>query len=132
MDHAARVVVAAGHGELTDADVFGYQQEVWSRTDVAGYDELIDMTRVTRIALPSPERVRDLAKLAAGMDGLSTRSRFAIVASTDVAYGLGRMFQTHRQLDDRSTKEVGVFRSMEEALAFLDVGGPLEMPELSS
>ena len=35
VDHEARVVVAAGHGVLTDADVCGYQREAWSRPDVA-------------------------------------------------------------------------------------------------
>jgi hypothetical protein len=29
------------------------------------------------------------------------------------------MYQTFRSLDARSTKEVGVFRSLDEALAFL-------------
>jgi hypothetical protein len=127
--HDAHVVVAAGHGILTDADVFGYQQDVWSRKDVAGYNELIDMTRVTQIALPSADRVRDLAKQAARMDDAKSKTRFAIVAATDVAFGLGRMFQSYRELDQRSTKEVGVFRTMEEALAFLQIDRPLAMSE---
>jgi hypothetical protein len=62
IDHEARVVVAAAKGTLTDAAVFGYQQEVWSRP-VAGYGQLIDITHVTEIALPAVNRVRDLAKL---------------------------------------------------------------------
>jgi hypothetical protein len=127
--HNARLVVAAGQGILTDADVFGYQQDVWSRTDVAGYDELVDMTQVTQIALPSPDRVRELAKLAARMDDTESKTRFAIVAAADVAFGLGRMFQSYRELDRRSTKEVGVFRTMEEALAFLQIDHPLAIPE---
>src|SRR5215510_1754369 len=96
VDHDARVVVALGRGTVTDADVFGYQQEVWCRTDVLGYDELIDVTQVTHIALPSAGRVRDLAVLAAGMDHQASNSRMAIVASNDLAFGLSRMFQLHR------------------------------------
>jgi hypothetical protein len=64
------------------------------------------------------------------MDPRDTKTRFAIVAPTDVAFGLGRMFQTYRELDRRSNKEVGVFRTMEEALAFLGVSRPLTPPEL--
>ena len=41
-----RLVVAKAHGTLTDQDVFGYQRDLWSRADVAGYDELVDMTQV--------------------------------------------------------------------------------------
>ena len=129
VDHDARVVIAVGRGTLADADVFGYQQEVWSRADVAGYDELIDVTRVTQIALPNAGRVRDLAGLAAGMDDQASHSRLAIVASTDIAFGLGRMFQLHRELESQSTKEVGVFRTMAEALAFLRINHSVAMPE---
>ena len=130
VDHDARVVVAAGYGIFSDSDVFGYQREVWSRKDVAGYSELVDMTRVTHIALPSADRVKDLAGLAAEMDPPGMKSRMAVVAPENLAFGLGRMFQAHRELDRRSTKEVGIFRTMEEALVFLKLDHPLEMPEV--
>jgi len=130
IDHDARVVVAVGHGVLADGDVFDYQRTVWARPEVAGFDELIDMTRVTEVAMPSTDRVRALAATAAAMDGGAPRSRLAIVASTDFMYGLGRMFQTHRQLDANSTKDVGIFRTMEEALTFLGLKEPPAMPAL--
>jgi hypothetical protein len=79
------------------------------------------MTPVEHIALESTERVRELARLSAGMDPRASASRFAIIAPTDLAFGLGRMYETYRGLDDRSTKRVGVFRSRDEALAFLGV-----------
>jgi hypothetical protein len=132
VDHEARVVIAAGHGVLTDAEVFDYQQEVWGRSDITGYDELVDMTQVTQIALPSVDRVQDLAQLSVRMDDKYSRSRFAIVAPTDIAFGLGRMFQAFREMDRSSTKQVGVFRTMEEALSFLQIEHPLELPKLSA
>jgi hypothetical protein len=130
VDHGARIVVAAGHGTLTDADVFGYQRAAWSRLDVIGYNELIDVTHVIELEVPSVDQIRDLAQVAAAMDDGATTSRLAIVAPTDLAFGLGRMFQTYRQLNARSTKEARVFRRMEEALAFLRIYHPLAMPEL--
>lgn len=105
--------------------MFDYQREVWSRPEVAGYNELVDMSEVEYIALPSPERVRDLAALSAGMDATSGSSRFAIVAPESLAYGLGRMYEAYRSLNPRSTKRVSVFRSMAEALVFLGIEGPL-------
>jgi len=38
-------------GVLSDADVFGYQKEVWSRPDVAGYNELVDVSAVEKFAV---------------------------------------------------------------------------------
>jgi hypothetical protein len=97
IDPERRLVVTQGRGILKDHEVFGYQQEVWSRSDVAGFDELVDMTAVTQILLPSLDRVRDLAELAAEMGRGAPRSKMAIVAPDDLAFGLGRMFEAFRE-----------------------------------
>jgi hypothetical protein len=65
IDHQQRVVLARGRGVLTDEDVSGYQHEVWSRPEMASYDELVDMSEVEQIVLPSVGRVRTLARLSA-------------------------------------------------------------------
>lgn len=126
IDHDRRLVIAEGSGTLTDEEVFGYQREVWSRSEVAGYDELVDMSRVEKIALPSNERMQELARLSAGMDSPSSSTRLAVVAPTDLAYGLGRMYEAYRGLENRSTKQVQVFRSMDEALAYLGTGSAIK------
>ncbi|MCI0453232.1 MAG: hypothetical protein L0Z51_12775 [Candidatus Latescibacteria bacterium] len=116
-----RRVVATVHGTLTEHDVFGYQRNVWTHPEIAGFDEIVDMTYVEHVDLPTPsgERMRALAELSAEMDAV-TSSRFAIVAPGDFAYGLARMYGTYRALDERSTKEVRVFRSMQDAMAWLE------------
>ena len=121
IDHEKRLVRAKGRGTLSDEDVFSYQRNVWA--EVAGYDELMDMSEVNQIALPSMDRVRDLAKLSASMDAEKAASRFAIVAPFDLAFGLGRMYEMYRDLQAQSTKQVGVFRTLKEALEFLGVEG---------
>ena len=123
IDHEKRLVLAKGSGTLTDGDVFSYQREVWSRPEVAGYSELMDMSEVRQIALPSMDRVRDLAKLSASMDTEKVASKFAIVAPSDLAFGLGRMYEMYRDLQARSSKQVGVFRTRKEALEFLGTEG---------
>jgi hypothetical protein len=119
VDHKRRLVIAKGRGVLTDQDVFEYQRGVWSRPEVAGYDELIDMSDVGEIELPSLQRVRDLAQLSASMDPAGAPSRLAIVAPKDFAFALGRLYEAHRGMDGRSTKIVSVFRSAGDALAWL-------------
>lgn len=117
--HQRKLVVAQGRGTLTGTDISDYQKGVWSDPEIACYDELVDMTHVEHIALESIGRVYQLAQVSAAMDQPSFRTKFAIIAADDMAFGLGRMYQTYRALDSRSTKEVGVFRSWDEALAFL-------------
>ena len=84
----------------------------------------MDMSDVTEIALPSCARVRNLATLSATMDDRHSNSKFAIVAPQDLAFGIGRMFESYRELDERSTKQVAVFRSMQPALAWLGIDSP--------
>jgi hypothetical protein len=121
IDHTRRLVVAAGRGIFSDEDVFSYQNEVWSRPEVAGYDELIDMTAVEQIAIPSTRGIPELAAIAAKMDSDTIASKLAIIAPQDLAFGLGRMFEAYRNLHTRSTKKVQVCRTMDEAWAFLGV-----------
>ena len=121
IDPVRRLVIARGHGRLTDQDVFGYQREVWSRPDVGGYDEIVDMRDVEHIEMPTSERLKDLASLAASMDLPGTSSKFAIVATDTIAAELARFFRAYRQLDPRSTKEISIFKSMAEASDWLGV-----------
>jgi hypothetical protein len=129
IDHERRLVVARGRGVFADTDAFGYQQKVWSAPEVAGYDELIDMTDVTEIAIRSPvgPRMQELANKSATQDHPDRASRFAIVAPSTLAYGLARQYAIYRELDARSRKQVGVFRTLPEALAFLGIDS-LEWP----
>jgi hypothetical protein len=118
IDHERRLVRARVSGVLTDDDIFGYQRDAWSRPEVAGYDELVDMSAVIRIALPSIQRMKDLARLSAEMDAHGHPSRFAIVAPGDIAFMLGRLYKVFRGLAS-GTKRVGVFRTEAEADEFL-------------
>jgi hypothetical protein len=119
IDHERRLVAAEGHGAISAQDLFAYQLEVWSRPDVAGFSELMDMTDVQQVVEPSGEGMHTLAELSARMDPSTGGGRFAIVAPLDLAFGLGRMYQTYRELSGSGTKQVGVFRSLAEALRWL-------------
>jgi hypothetical protein len=119
VDHDRRLVRATGAGIFTDDDVFGYQREIMAREDVLGYDELVDMTNVLRIELPSFERVKDLAKLSAEADQKHPPGRFVVVAPGDIPFMLGRLYKGIRSMLPGASREIGVFRTMEEAEAFL-------------
>ena len=122
IDHDRRLVVARVHGMLTDEEILAYKRELWSLPEVAGYNELVDVSDVERIALPSMERVRQLVWLSADR-GAPRPAKLAIVAPQDVQFGLGRMYQVYRELESQSTKRVCVFRSVEPALAWLGLRG---------
>ena len=127
VDSDRRLVIATGHGVLTDGDIFGYQETVWSRPEVRGFDEIVDVTGVEKIEYQSHQRVGKLAELSAGMDS-PAKTRLAIVAPDATAFGLARMYQAYRGLQARSTKEVAVFRDLAQALQWLSAGRPAAVP----
>ena len=124
IDRERRVVFATAARTLSDEDLFVYQREVWSRSDLTGYDEVVDLGQVEGFVQASGDRVRALAELASAMDepGASS-SKVAIVAPQDLAYGFARMFETYRTLNQSGSKVVSVFRSMQAALDWLRAGG---------
>jgi hypothetical protein len=126
VDENRKLVVAKADGVISDEEVFSYQREAWSRRELAGYAELVDMSEVEHIDLPSVDRIRELAKVAAGMDNGS--SKLAIVATRDFAFGLARMYETYRELQAGNAKPVGVFRTLQEAMDFLGLEGDVRPP----
>jgi hypothetical protein len=119
VDHERRLVRARALGLITAETLFEYQQAVWSDPALAGYDELVDMSGVEQVDAPSSSNVSALAGFSARMDGHINPTKFAIVAPDDLTYGLGRMYQAFREMKPGSTKEVAVFRSLPDALAWL-------------
>ena len=120
IDHDRRFVSARAIGNLTAEDIFNYQREVWSLPEAKGYNELIDMSNVKEIVSPTNDKLVELARLSASMDDREIPTKFAIVATDTFAYGMGRMYEAYRNLNPRSTKEVQVFRSMKDAMEWIE------------
>jgi hypothetical protein len=123
IDRSNRLVIARARGVMSGEDVVNYQRTVWTRPDVAGYDELVDMSDATDVAAPSPAgaNFQALAAESAAVDLPGKPTKFAIVAKGDHAFGLARMYQIYRELETKGTKQVRVFRTLPEALAYLGV-----------
>ena len=121
IDTMQRIVVATASGTLTVDDLFGYQRDAWKHEEVRGFNELVDMRKVDLLTPPPATQLRSFAGFAASMDEAVGESRLAIVAKDDLDFGLARMFQTYRELNPGSKKQVQVFRSLKDALAYLGV-----------
>lgn len=119
VDREAKLVYARVTGVLTHDDIMGYQRDVWARPEVEGFDEIVDVSAVEKIAYESGRRVGETASFAATTDSKEHPSRLAIVAITSEAYGLARMYQTYRETTPGNTKVVNVVRSLDDAYKWL-------------
>ncbi len=114
-----RLVVARAEGHLTIDDFTGYMREAWTKPDVVGFNELVDVTGQESLADPTGDQLQALARMSAQLEPPVPGVKTAVVASDDLLYGLGRMYEAFRATAQGSTRTVGVFRTRTEALAFL-------------
>ena len=123
VDSERRRVVTTWGPLVTDASLLAYQKAVWDEPVVHGFDELIDFSAVEEMEVTT-EGLEPVAHLAAGMDGVAGNSRFAIVVGDSLSYGLSRMYEAFREMDEKSTRQGMVFQQKEEALTWLDGVAP--------
>ena len=119
IDAERRIVFATPKGTMTTEDLLQFIEEVWSRPDLRGFDELVDMSAVERVEYGSAWKVREIAGQAAQNDIPGVPTKFAIVAESDHHFKLGEMYRAFRDANPKSMREVRVFRGREEALRWL-------------
>ena len=114
-----KLVIARATGVMTSADMMKYQMDAWGNSAVHEYDEIVDVSAVERFDYKSSASMQEVTRLSAKMDWVNHSKKFAIVAPSDTAFGMARMYQSYRETDVLTRKEVQVFRTMEQARQWL-------------
>ena len=112
IDKAARMIFTRAWGTLTDEELLGYQRRL--RADPAhnpAYSELVDFSQVEQAPV-STDAIQALADNALWEPGV----RLAIIAPTDLKFGLTRMYQA---MSPDESQQIHVFRNKLEARAWL-------------
>jgi len=113
IDRDAGVRVAAFCGVVTDADLMeAYESLLGDPHYDPTLHDLLDMSGVERLEI-SADAIRELIKRYARVDELGIRTKLAIVAPSDVAFGVGRMYEMLR--GDDVPEEIRVFRESSQA-----------------
>lgn len=124
IDPARRLVIVVGSGELVDLDFFTIESEIWSRPEVAGFDQIVDMTDVTGIIGISASKLRALAALSSKYDPPTGAARMAIVSPDPLLIALGHAYASIRRAFSPRGKRVMTFWTMAEALSWLGWNEP--------
>jgi hypothetical protein len=116
VDLENRIVRSRGSGELTSADLLDYFTNTRADPD---YDDsmsrVMDLRDVTQ--LPSSDDVRSLAAFARSKAPVPD-ARMAIIASSDLAFGVSMMFKAFVGYGERLL----VVRDEREAMAWVTTG----------
>jgi hypothetical protein len=112
IDPDARLIRSNATGVVTDDDLRDHQKRL--RGDPAfdpRFDQLWDF-RAAEVVEVTTAVVHELA----GSRSFEAGAKRALVAPTDVGFGLARMFQT---LHEAAPEELRVFRTLDDAKAWL-------------
>ena len=105
--------MSTGSGAFTLVDALAHQQRLASDPDFdPSFSQLVDLTHVTSVDVTAS----DIRKLAQA-NLFSCGSRRAILATSEVAFGLARMFEALRE--SAGEDGIQVFRDLNEALDWL-------------
>jgi hypothetical protein len=109
--------IATFTGAIGDRELIEAYEALMSPEYDASLDDLIDLSRVTHMTVTSAGLHRLIALYEERAE-TGHRTRNAIIAPTDVLYGVSRMFQALR--GDAQLDELEVFRVREDALRWIE------------
>jgi hypothetical protein len=115
IDSKLGVVFSKGTGVFTVADALGHMDRLSRHPDFRPeYNQLLDFREFSDVELTG-EQVRALSRRTL----FRTPSRRAFVVSSNLQFGLSRMYGTFREAAGDET--IMIFREMKDALAWLSL-----------
>jgi hypothetical protein len=122
IDTDRKLITTTWSGEATDTELIDaltkYQQGIKSHPDYCSYNEIVDFSKTSDFKL-STDGLRMLVQIAAKSDVRGVKTRLAIIVGAPVAYGLARMYEVYRSLVPKVSKEVRVFRKLEDGFQWI-------------
>ena len=116
VDETRGVVITKAAGVTTEAELVSTRARRLEDPRVpAGMKQILDLREVTRFDIPTA-RVRDLAEEWSTSPASGSASMVAIVAASDEAFGVARMYEMSRR---ETPEQIRVFRAIEAAERWL-------------
>ncbi|HYL83449.1 MAG TPA: hypothetical protein VE263_04385 [Candidatus Angelobacter sp.] len=110
IDKERRLVLTTASGVFSRADVLGHQEKLLKDPDFnPSHSQIVDFRQVTAFDVSSQE-IHELAQKSI----FSPQSRRAIIAPSDLGFGLARMFEMLRE--NQGELGIRVFRTLDEAI----------------
>ena len=122
IDTHAKLLITAWEGDAIDIDMIEaikkYQDTILCNSDYYDFNEILDLTKVTAMKLTT-DGLRNISSIASRTNINRVDAKLAIIVSSNIAYGLARMYVTFRSFSLNSTKEIRIFKNTESAIEWL-------------
>lgn len=123
IDNEARLIITTWRGDAVDQDFIEalktYQTDVISMPDYLDYNEIVNLSHVSRFRL-SPKGLKNIGKIASAADKYRSKTKLAFIVSSDVAFNLVRLYTTYRNFGKNPKKLIRAFKSESDALDWIN------------
>ena len=117
-----KLIITTWEGDATDNDFIDvlkkYQKNIQTKSEYAGFNEVFDCTGIKKIKLTT-SGLRKIASISSNTDNNDCKTKLAFIVSSNLAYGLVRMYDAFRSFEKKSTKEICVFKVKTEAFEWV-------------
>lgn len=122
IDNNAKIILTTWEGEANDIDfikaIKTYQEDIQSNPNYFDYNEVVNLSKVSCIKLTT-EGIKKIGEIASSTDKGEVNKKLAIVVSSNLTFGLARMYEAYRSFSKHATKKISVFKNENEAFEWL-------------
>jgi hypothetical protein len=119
INNRAQLILTTWESEADDIGfietVSKYQNNILSKLDYSGYNEVVNFCKTTDIKLIA-EGLKTISQIASRTDRNRVTRKLALIVSSNLAFGLARMYQAYRKVDRSANKEVRIFKKESDAV----------------
>jgi hypothetical protein len=122
IDNEAQLIITTWEDVGRDRDfieaIKKYQKDIQNHPNFSSFNEVVDLSKITGIKL-TIEGIKNIGKIASTTDKKEINRKLALIVSSDLAYGLARLYVAHREYAKEAHKEVCVFKNEKDAFEWV-------------
>ena len=123
IDNEAQLIITTWEDVGRDRDfieaIKKYQKDIQNHPDFSSFNEVVDLSKITGIKL-TIEGIKNIGKIASTTDKKEINRKLALIVSSNLAYGLARMYEVYRSYAKRAHKEIRIFKNKKEAFEWVN------------
>jgi len=125
IDDETKIITTTLSEDAIDSDLVDalnhYFSEIKSQPQYEHYNEVIDLRKVKGFKLDT-NSIRELARISSTYDKKGVKTKLALIASSLLAFGFAKIYEIARSLGSKSSKEVRVFKKMDDGVSWIEKG----------
>ena len=123
IDNSSQLLITTWEGEAVDIDfieaIKKYQQDIQNNSDYHHFNEIVDLTNITGIKLTT-NGIKHISSIASNTDINRVSTKLDLIVSSNLAFGLARMYEAYRSLSKDVNKEIRVFKNATDAFEWIN------------